>query len=282
MNQPLLVLDSHYLAHRAFHAAGRLSHKGSATGVIFGFLKSIAGFKDQFDTDRVAFCFEHPHLFRRDVFPDYKIKRISKELTKQEAKDRIMFRRQIEDLRERLLPKIGFKNVFCFEGMESDDIMAAIARDMPQDEEAILITSDADLFQCLRPNVSIYSPQKQKLLTETWFVREYGIRPHTWAKVKAMAGCSGDGVPGIYGVGEVTALKYVRGEALHTSKAEAIAKGKAVVLRNRPLVQLPYVGCLSPNIVKDEVSEKAWREVCAELGMRSIAGRPPIAMRRAR
>lgn len=281
MNTPLLVLDVHYLAHRAFHSSTELSWKGKPTSVIFGLLKSISALKDEFQTDRIAFCFEHPHLFRRDVYPEYKRKRNAKERTEEEKQSYESLAIQISELRQRYLPKIGFKNVFCFRGMESDDIMAAIA--LNTEEEIILITSDADLWQCLRSNVSIYSPQLQKMFTEGWFRKEYQLAPSKWAVVKAMAGCPSDEVPGIGGIGPVFALKYLRGELKEDSKAFQTIKSREAretVLRNRKLVKLPFEGCPVPEMQEDEVTTKRWVEVCGMLGMKSLAGRPPVATRR--
>lgn len=285
MNKPpLLVLDCHYLCHRAFHTSQReLSFRGQAIGIVFGFLQSISLLKDEFQTDRVAFCFEHPFLRRRSVFNDYKRNRTQKQRTPEEEKAYSSFILQIMQLRKTYLPNIGFENVFSFRGMESDDIMAAIAANTPKGEETIIVTADSDLLQCLRENVMVYSPQKQRLWTASLFEKEYGIRPSKWAVVKAMAGCHGDNVPGIPGVGEVTALKYLRGQLDPKSKAfQKIMspEGKAIIRRNRRLVQLPFDGCPVPDICEDEVTVSKWRSVCASLGMRSIAGRPPIISRR--
>jgi len=284
MRPPLLVIDVHYLCHRAFHSNPKeLSWKGRATGVIFGFLKSISYLKDEFQTDQVAFCFEHPHLFRRDVYPPYKRRRHTKKKTPEEIKDYVSLVGQISSLHKIYLPQIGFKNVFCFRGMESDDIMAALARDCPDNEEAILVTGDADLLQCLRPNVHIYSPIERKLWTEDKFVGKLGITPPQWAVVKAIAGCKGDEVEGIRGVGDKSAIKYIKGELPQkTLQYQAITspEGKAIVRRNRPLVQLPYASCPTPVLQQDCVTRQAWREVCGLLGMKSIAGLPPIATRK--
>jgi len=284
MRPPLLVIDVHYLCHRAFHSSQKeLTWKGRATGVIFGFLKSISFLKDEFQTDQIAFCFEHPHLFRRDIYPPYKRRRHTKVKTPEEVKAYSSLIGQISLLHKIYLPKIGFRNVFCFRGMESDDIMAALARDCPDNEEAILVTADNDLLQCLKPNVTIYSPQKQKLFTQDWFVSTYGIEPREWAKVKAIAGCNGDEVEGIVGIGEKTALKYMTGALDMTSKAwKSItsSEGKATVRRNRPLVELPYEGCPSPKLREDQVTKQAWVETCGLLGMRSISGHPPVATRK--
>lgn len=274
-----LVLDCHYLCHRALHTSGSLSWKNQATGIIFGFLKSISVLKDEFQTDSVAFCFEHRHLFRRDLFPDYKRKRKTREKSEEEQKLYESFGIQVCELRKRYLPGIGFKNIFSYRGMESDDVMASIAKNLPAGDSAVLVTSDYDMLQCLSESVSMYSPQKRKLFTESWFRKTYKLPPHKWAVVKAIAGCSGDGVPGIRGVGEVTALKYLRGELPQDSNAvRAILSkdGKATIRRNRELVELPFKGCPVPELKGDCVTRKSWLSVCEALGMKSIASRPPI------
>lgn len=271
---PLLVLDSHYLCHRAFHVTQGLSWEGKATGVVFHFLKTITSLKNEFLTDRIAFCFEHPHLFRREIYPSYKMRR--KERTAREEAGRTQLAIQISELRKRYLPEIGFKNIFCFRGFESDDIMASIALNCPPDEEVILVTSDSDLYQCLDQKVSIYTPQKQMILSLRWFVKKYGIFPKRWAQVKAMAGCSTDEVQGIKGVGELTALAYLKGElGEHTRAYKAIISldSQALVRRNRELVCLPFKGCPVPCIQDDEANDRTWRKVCLSLGMRTIATR---------
>jgi len=285
-----LVLDVHYLCHRAFHSTQSLSFKDRPTGVVFGFLKSISALKDEFETDRIIFCFESRHLLRRDIYPSYKQKRNTTERTDEERVAYEGLALQISELRRRYLPRIGFKNIFSFRGYESDDVMAEIARssyceDDRKDEEIVLVTADNDMLQCLSSNVRMYSPQKRKLMTDVWFQKHYGIKPSQWAMVKAIAGCSSDEVEGIKGVGELTALKYVRRELPTASVAyQAITspKGKEIVRRNRTLVELPYKGCPTPDLIEDEVDRGGWREVCGMLGMRSIASHPPIATRKRR
>ncbi len=274
-----LVIDVSYMCHRAFHTAGHLSWKGKPTGVVFQFLKSITTLKDEFQTDLIAFCFEHPHLYRRDLYPQYKHRRhTDKSPQEQIAYNQLQI--QITELRKRYLPKIGFKNVFCCRGMESDDIMAALAKSVDPYDEMILVTADSDMYQVLAPNVSIYSPQKRKIITCEQFVGKYKIYPREWAIVKALSGCISDEVKGISGIGEITALSYLRGDLKPDSRAyNAIrsAEGKAIVRRNRALVQLPFKDCPVPDLQEDELDIKGWKEVCALLGMKSIAGHPPIA-----
>lgn len=281
----LLVLDCHYLCHRAFHSFRDFSFKDRPTGVIFGFLKEISHLKDMFQTDRIAFCFEGAGSYRTDIFPAYKQRRSTQEKTEEEKAQYKELGIQIKKLRTDYLPKIGFKNIFSSPGLESDDVMAAIALEADKSNPVTLVTSDQDLLQCLSPYVSIYSPTLRETVTEESFAQKYQIRPSQWAVVKAIAGCHSDGVRGIPGIGEISALKYLRGELKeesHSYQSIRSAEGRAVVRRNRKLVQLPYPGTKTPTIADDSVTKRAWLDVCESLGMRSLAGHPPIATRNLR
>ena len=277
VTSPLLVLDCHYLCHRAFHAQGKqLAWKGRATGVIFGFFQSILSLKEEFATERIAFCFESPKLKRKQIFPEYKAHRHNREFTLTEKQAMTELHVQINQLRTRYLPQVGFKNIFCFEGMESDDIMARLAQ--RRQDEVILVTSDSDLWQCLSDTVSIYQPVGQKLLTRDWFVSKFDFEPRKWAVIKAIAGCAGDGVPGLPGVGEITAAKYLQGKLPFTSKAyQKITgeDGKFMIRRNRDLVCLPLDACPTPDLQEDKLTTEGWQKVCQELGFKSLLQRPP-------
>ncbi len=272
-----LVLDVHFLAHRAFHTTKALSHKGESSGVIYGVLRAVLDIKERFMTDRVVFCFEHPTLYRKTICPTYKLKRHKREMNDEEREAYKGLILQIMELQRRYLPRIGFRNIYSFNGMESDDIMAKIAE--TQTDPVVIVTADADLYQCLRPGVRIFAPTKDRILTEEWFRNKYGIKPKQWALVKAIAGCSSDEVPGIAGVGEITAVKFLRGELPTKSRAyKSIMseEGKAIVRGNREIIELPFKGCPSPLLTEDKIDRNEWREVCKLLGMQSIAGRNPI------
>lgn len=268
-----LVIDVSYMCHRAFHTAKHLSWKGKPTGVVYGFLQSLGILQNQFSTNRMAFCFEHPHLLRRDVYPDYKRRRNVKELPAEEKQAREGLRHQIDALRAQYLPDVGFKNVFRFDGYESDDIMAAIAKH--SEDQIILVTADHDLLQCLRSNVSIYNPQKLQYTTAKRFREDYGIHPRKWAVVKALAGCKSDEVEGIYGIGEATALAYVRGELTKGVDFQSIRNSGDIVLRNRELVELPFKGCPVPTLQDDKINGKEWLKLTSSLGMKSLMNKPP-------
>jgi len=282
-----LILDVHFLCHRAFHTMGRLEFEGERTGVTFGFLKSISFLKDELVSDRVVFCFESARLKRRDLMADYKRRRHTRVETESETLARLDLKLQIKLLRTKWLPMIGFKNLLCVPGYESDDLMASIAKHARPDEDVILVTSDSDMLQCLRPNVSMYDPTKRKLITDEKFKTAHGYAPDQWALVKAMAGCSTDGVPGIGGIGIATAEKIIKNELSLKSAAwrkYASIEGRKAIRKNLALVGLPFMDCpnMREQLVHDEIDERQWSRVCAQLGFRSIAHTPPIATRKMR
>jgi len=281
MNKTWLILDCNYLCHRARHSTGDLSYEGSPTGVIYGFLKSISYFQERFDTPHVVFCWDSKTNKRYDIFPKYKAnrKRSDDEFTEEQIEFENAFRMQMVKLRRFYLKAIGYKNVFVQKGYESDDIIASVCQKLPHQDKAIIISSDKDLYQLIRDNISMHNPQKGTTVTLQSFRKEYGFLPHEWKMVKCLAGCSTDGVPGIPRVGEKTAIKYILGNLKDTTKAFAdivSKKGMKIYKRNWKLVVLPMKGTKVFELQEDKISKKGWRKVTAALGMKSIKDRPPI------
>lgn len=276
LNKKFLLLDCNYLAHRAKYVFGDLSYKGSVTGVVYGFLKEIITLTQRFQTEDLLFCWDSKESKRKEIYLPYKAKRHSKELTKEEKLFDNEFHRQIELLKYEYLHRIGYVNIFELEGFEADDIIAYFCKensDKYPDDEIIIITADQDLYQCLRPNVSWYNPKTKKTITYKKFIKEYGITPKQWIKVKAIAGCSSDNVEGIRGVGEKTAIKFLKGELKKDSKVynEISNNWKEIVLRNRKLVELPFEGITNMSIdLENNITQKGWNSVTKELGMRSM------------
>jgi len=271
-----LLLDTNYLCHRAYYALGHLRHGGVGTGVIYGVLQDIINLQADFSTRNIIFCFDSRINFRKDILPTYKSSRKKKRenQSEQEKKLWVEFYEQITRLRKKLLKELGFKNVFHQKGMEADDLIASICqRSIPTDERIVIVSSDNDLLQLLLPGISLYSPASKSTTTFNSFVGEHKFHPKHWAKVKAIAGCSGDDVKGIKGVGEKTAAKYLRDELNKTSAAyQNITAGKKLIKVNRKLVRLPFIGTQSFIIRDDKTSPKKWDRVMNKLGIKTMRG----------
>ncbi|HDY87728.1 MAG TPA: hypothetical protein ENH82_06360 [bacterium] len=290
MNKKWLILDCNFLCHRLKHAMGGLSHDNAPTGVIYGFLKSIPMYQEMFDTPRIVFCWDSKTSKRNKLFPGYKANRPNRleKMNDEEIIFETEFRYQMQMLRRKYLKIIGFQNVFCQKGYEADDLIASVCNNLSEcvyRDEAIIITSDQDLYQCLRPNISIYNPNKRKRMTAQGFQKKYGIKPARWAMVKCIAGCSTDNVPGVKGVGEITAIKYLLGDLKASAKAHLsiiAPKGMKAICKNRRLVVLPFVGTRVFQLKKDELSADGWRSVIRSLGLKSIRDKVPMGIRRKR
>lgn len=285
MNKKWLLLDCNLLCHRAKHSIRDLSYKGIATGVIYGFLKTVQMLQDLFDTSYVVFCWDSKTNKREEIFPGYKLHRKDKykEMGEEELEFERQFRIQMKLLRRDYLPTIGYKNVFVKKGYESDDIIASICDHLPKGDEAIIISSDHDLYQLISSKVSFYDIRTQKILTPQGFKKKYGIESVRWGLVKALAGCTTDAVPGIKGVGEKTAIRYLQGKLNTNSKIhQAIYSplGLSILERNKYLVVLPLPGVGSFKLLRDEISKQGWVRVMDMLGMKSLRDKMPLTERR--
>ena len=279
-----LVLDCNYLCHRAKHSTGGLSFNNTPTGVIYGFLKSVSHFQEFFNTPYVAFCWDSKTSKREEIFSAYKANRKTKYKHMDEETIRFerKFRWQMKMLRKRYLPTIGYSNSFIQRGYEADDIIASICFNLSMLDEIIIISSDQDLYQLISSHTSLYNPVKGKILTLQGFKKKYGIEHHEWRLVKAIAGCSTDGIPGVQGVGEKTAIKYVKEEGEKTSKIyqriTSIDNIKTFK-RNLRLVVLPFKGTNIFRLQEDYITQKGWDYVIEELGMKSLRDKAPIFKR---
>lgn len=279
---PWLLLDVNYLCYRAYFAIPKLSYNEIATSVVFGFLKELLQLQETFATTRVVFCFDVGKPLRRLSCPSYKASR--DEGSEEDQQARAEVREQTKQLRKDYLPSLGFKNILWAKGYEADDLICSVCETIPKPGRSIIVSGDKDLFQLLAPRCNLWIPGKSgqpgKLITEDVLRTTYGVSPESWVQVKAMAGCPTDEIPGIPGVGEKTAAKFLRGELSKGKKFEAIVKNNKLWRKNLSLVRLPYGGCPTFDLVEDKVTSKKWDKLIERLGMTSLASSMPSLKRR--
>ena len=282
-----LLLDVSYLAHRAMYTTGSLSHKGESTGALYGLFRSVFALRNQFDTDYVCWCFDDrtDNLYRKRDYPPYKVTRSKTSIDPLWKKTKKELNRQINRLRQEILPQAKCPNIGFEKGYEADDVIAWYVWGIQQtmkDSTAIIVTADEDLFQLVTRNgisVSVYNPSKKKRTTENTFHREHGFSPKLWPAYKSLAGCSSDNIPGIRGIGPKAAGDFLRlgAYALPPKKRELIERGKEERTLFESLASLPYHndgvpnGELVPEIKKDKnESSKEWQDVFRSLGFTSF------------
>lgn len=267
MTKPWLVIDGNNECHRVYHASGHLHHDGEPTGMIFGVMRDVTIWQKNFNTDRVAFCFDRGPLKRKKIDPGYKLRKATLD---EDGDLQKVIRQQIALIRDEKLAEVGFRNIYVQKGYEADDLIAAFC-EQHSEKEIIIISGDHDLYQLLTKRISIYHPGPKVLITRKSFIEQYRVKPSQWAAVKSIAGCRGDKVKGIKGVGEITAIKYIRGELNITTGAHTkIIKQGKLTLKNLTLVRLPFPGTMTLNLHKDEITPKTWKRFLRQHGIKSL------------
>jgi len=271
-----LILDSHSIGWTCAHALSQgMSYKGGRTEVIFGYMKQIFAIFDNFDGDQAAFCWDYPPYKRKDIFPGYKLK---KPMSEEEQKNLFIVTDQFKELKEYILPQLGFVNIFEVEGYESDDIIAKLVIDRSTPDETIVISGDEDLFQLL-DYCSVYSITKKQTTTKKIFEMHYRLQPKDWVLVKAIGGCGSDKVPGVApGIGSKTAISYLLDELKKTGKKYNDIKNdkenpEGNFERNLKLVKLPFKNTPAPRLRKNNLSMESFKYICKEYGLDSFLER---------
>lgn len=252
----VLLVDSNHLLHRILHVpahAAFTTTTGIHTGGVYGFIRSLRSTVAKFSPEKIVAVWDGGHSERRTaLFPDYKAGR--KETSPDREQYRAVFRSQREWL-VKLLDSVGVNHI-TLDGREADDIMYRMSRGGFRDW--LIMTEDRDLFQCItgQRNVTIWRPiaedrtEGSGLVIAENFVRRTGVQPDYFVVLKAILGDPSDGIPGIPGVGEVTALllidkmkeptvqEVVRQCDPKNTREMKVLKNIDIVVRNLDLIDL--------------------------------------------
>lgn len=265
-----VVIDAPFLCHRSKHTTNWMTSGGIGTGILFGFFNQIITMSKQYSPDIYVFAWDSKKSIRKDKYPFYKTRNKDKDyLTEEEQRAEEIAHKQFTLLRKEILPSIGFNNTIIQKGLEADDVIAKLVMSKKYENINFLVeTADNDLLQLL-DYCRIYNPSKDMIMTDDLFIRLNGIKPSQWAEVKALAGCNSDTVPGVNGVGEKTAIKYLRGEMKESSKiVQRIQRKQKLIKRNEWLVKLPHEKTKPVNISKEnEFNIKEFIYMCRDYGL---------------
>lgn len=277
MKNSWIILDMSYLGYRSHYALGMLRHGDQPTAVIFGILREMRSLAYRYQTENLVFAFDSKRNFRKEKHPWYKDRPSPSHIL--EIKQ--IVRDQLKIFRTVILPKLGYTNVLLAKGYEGDDAIASAVRtirDSDSSARIMMASADQDLYQLLGRRIihTRCSGSGEVLETNASILSDtfHGISHKDWHKVKAIAGCTSDTIPGVDGVAEPTAAAYLMGKITKGKNFEAIdafVKTKQYKI-NLSLIKLPYEGCPEFNIEPQTVpSEKCWRSVMKEYGINSLS-----------
>lgn len=200
-------MDGHSLAYRAFFALPAENFTtavGQPTNAVYGFMSMLANtLRDEAPTHfAVAFDVSRK-TWRAQEFPEYKANR---------SKTPDEFKGQVELIGELL--DAMHADRFAVDGFEADDVIATLATQAEAAGfEVLIVTGDRDSFQLITENVTVLYPTKGvselTRFTPEKVVEKYGLTPQQYPDFAALRGDPSDNLPGIPGVGEKTAAKWI-------------------------------------------------------------------------
>jgi DNA polymerase-1 len=203
----LLLLDGHSLAYRAFFALpveNFSTQTGQPTNAVFGFTSMLINMlRDEKPTHVVVAFDVSRQSFRTEKYAEYKGGRSE---TPQPFQGQVSLVKEVlEALRIPVVEKPGY---------EADDVIATLAcqaRDAGM--EVVISTGDRDAFQLAGEHVTILYPVRG--VSEVWRMTpeaieaKYGVPPERYRDKAALVGEASDNLPGVPGVGDKTAARWI-------------------------------------------------------------------------
>jgi DNA polymerase-1 len=243
----LLLLDGHSLAYRAFFALPAENFRtttGQTTNAVYGFTSMLINLLRDEQPSHVAAAFDVSRkTFRAEAYAPYKANRTT---TPDE------FRGQVSLIQE-VLRTLGIP-VLTKEDYEADDLIATlVTRAEPEGFEVLVCTGDRDTLQLVSDQVTVLYPRKGvsdlTRFTPAEVAERYGLTPQQYPDYAALRGDPSDNLPGIPGVGDKTAAKWVREfgsldalidrvDEVKGKAGDALRENLASVLLNRRLTEL--------------------------------------------
>ena len=206
-HERIVLLDSHAILHRAYHALPDFtSPKGEPTGALYGLTAFLLKVVQELKPDHVIAAFDLPQpTHRHEAYAEYKATR--------EKTDEALVAQLIRS--RELLDALGVPRLEV-PGYEADDILGTLASVLgkKKNTEVIIASGDMDTLQLVSGDiVRVYTLKKG--INDTIIYNEdavrtrYGFGPELVADYKGLRGDPSDNIPGIRGIGEKTATQLI-------------------------------------------------------------------------
>ncbi|MBU4351026.1 hypothetical protein L6250_00535 [Candidatus Parcubacteria bacterium] len=205
--QIFAIIDGNAIVHRAYHALPPFTTKeGVLVNAVYGFFSFVFRIIKDLQPGAIAVAFDlAAPTFRHQEFDGYKAKR-------KKAPDNLYH--QIPIIKE-ILEAMGIK-FFTKEGFEADDLLGTMAVSVQKsnDFKTVIISSDTDILQLVGQNIQAIILQRgisQFTIYDDKGVQEkyQGLIPKQLIDFKALRGDPSDNIPGVFGIGEKTAISLI-------------------------------------------------------------------------
>jgi len=203
----LLLLDGHSLAYRAFFALpveNFSTSTGQPTNAVYGFTSMLINvLRDERPTHIIVAFDVSRRSFRTEQYAEYKANRNE---TPIDFKGQVSLVQEVlAALRVPVVEKVGY---------EADDVIATLATQARAAGMEVLICSgDRDAFQLVTEGVTVLYPKRgvseMARMDPPAVSARYGVGPEHYRAIAAMVGETSDNLPGVPGVGDKTAAKWI-------------------------------------------------------------------------
>ncbi|MBD3688699.1 DNA polymerase I [Nanchangia anserum] len=279
----LLLIDGHSLAFRAYYAMRSpedfQTSTGQMTNAVFVFCRMLMRLVNDYEPGGVAVAFDtSTPTFRKELYPEYKDGR-------RETPESLPG--QIEIIQQ-ALGLLGIRSL-TKPGFEADDIVATLARHGEEDgRDVLIVSSDRDMYQLVTDQVHVLSPgsstQKLNEFSPQEIREKTGVSPDRYRAVAALVGEGADNIPGVPGIGKVTAAKLINeydtidnlldhADEIRGKRGQALRESVDLVRRNLQLNELRRDLDLPVAVGDLEVGAgnlQAWEELCDDLEFTSL------------
>lgn len=282
----LFLLDAYALIYRSYFAFSknpRMTSDGRNTSAIYGFMLTLLDLIRKEDPSHIAIVFDPPGpVDRVNDFAEYKANR---EETPEDIKMSVPI---IKDL------AAAFR-IPCLQvmGFEADDVIGTLAKKGEQaGYQVYMMTPDKDYGQLVSDNIFMYKPAYMGKGVEIWGIEEVKKRfeierVDQVIDFLGMMGDAVDNIPGIPGVGQKTAQKFIAQygsmEGLYENLGDLKGKMKDKVEQNRELAFLSKklatiitdvpIEFDEKDLIREEPDEPQVRELFEQLEFRSLVKR---------
>jgi len=204
----LFIIDGYATLYRAHYALIRnplTTTAGIPTSAVFGFANQVFQLLEEENPDYIVAAFDSKGKnFRHELYTDYKANRSA-------MPDEIQT--QLPYLWE-LLDGMNIP-VLRIEGVEADDIIGTVAKMCEKDDlQCNIVSGDKDFMQLINDKTLLYAPQARRREKEVFNAQKvsekWGVGPEHIIDLLGLMGDSSDNVPGVEGVGPVTAKKLIQ------------------------------------------------------------------------
>ena len=282
----LWLLDAFALIYRAYFAFSQnqmINSKGLNTSAVYGFTATLYDVLQKHDPTHIAVVFDTSAPTTRHIeYAEYKANR---EAMPDDIKLALPFIKKIIE---------GFNIPIIFsDGYEADDIIGTLAKKAEKEGyQTYMMTPDKDFGQLVSENIFMYKPARQGNKAEVLGVKEVCERfeiedPLQVIDYLGMCGDAVDNIPGIPGVGDKTAKKFLKEygsiEKLLENTADLKGKMKEKVEANKELALLSKklatiiidapVDFDPKSLQRDPMNKKLLEEVFTEVEFRTLSTR---------